>query len=377
MNRLPPLFKKTKTGAIQQCKIWSETDFHSFGAVLTQHGQIGGKQQVDTFQVGRKNVGKKNETSFEDQAIAEALSKWNKKLDEGYVADVEMVDDLFILPMLAHKFGTGKSINAVWKDGPAFIQTKLDGVRCLAFKQDDVIKLISRKGKEFTAIDHIKDALMGLMENGDIFDGELYNHSKDFQWIVSRVKKERPDSKEIQYHVYDFLDVNNPDMPYWRRSEVLDLRFFNCIPSERDTIQQVPTGVVTDVVDLDKQTAVIVAKGYEGSIIRARNGVYAVNQRSKDLLKFKYFFDAEYEIVGSYEGKGRDAGTAVFTCKLENGTEFGCRPIGSLEIRKAYWTNRESYIGKLLTVKYQRLSNDGVPVGGISGIGIRESWDVS
>ena len=54
-----------------------------------------------------------------------------------------------IKPMLAHKYNPDKA------DYPAYIQPKLDGVRCV-FTRDGAY---SRTGKEFKNVDHIKKAL--------------------------------------------------------------------------------------------------------------------------------------------------------------------------------------------------------------------------
>ena len=54
-----------------------------------------------------------------------------------------------IKAMLAHKYNPDKA------DYPAYIQPKLDGVRCV-FTKDGAY---SRTGKEFKNVDHIKKAL--------------------------------------------------------------------------------------------------------------------------------------------------------------------------------------------------------------------------
>ena len=44
------------------------------------------------------------------------------------------------------------------------------------------------------------------MKVGQILDGEIYIHGKSFQQIVRLVKKLRPESKTLQYHIYDIAD---------------------------------------------------------------------------------------------------------------------------------------------------------------------------
>ena len=103
-----------------------------------------------------------------------------------------------------------------------------------------------------------------------------------------------------------------------------------------------------------------VAEGYEGAIIRNIDGLYEFGFRSNDLIKLKSFMDSEYKIVGVVEATGRDEGTAVFVCECEAG-QFNVKPMGTRELRADYFKNRKKLIGKMVTVKYQELSNDGIP----------------
>ena len=52
---------------------------------------------------------------------------------------------------------------------------------------------------------------------------------------------------------------------------------------------------------------------------------------------------------------------AVFVCQTKKGEEFRCKMEGALETLKVYLSKPKSVIGKLLTVRYQGLTNGGVP----------------
>ena len=65
--------------------------------------------------------------------------------------------------------------------------------------------------------------------------------------------------------------------------------------------------------------------GYEGSIVRL-NTPYQC-KRSHSLRKFKDFSDAEADIVGYEEGKGKRTGTlGKFVMQDDDGNVFGCPP---------------------------------------------------
>ena len=73
------------------------------------------------------------------------------------------------------------------------------------------------------------------------------------------------------------------------------------------------------------------------------------------------FNDDEFEIIGFQEGCGVDEKTVIWKCKTTNNEEFNVRPIGDLEHRRLLFSKAPKYIGKMLTVKYQELSEIGVP----------------
>ena len=102
-------------------------------------------------------------------------------------------------------------------------------------------------------------------------------------------------------------------------------------------------------------------EGYEGIMLRNIEGLYRCNFRSHDLQKYKEFMESEYEIVGAKEGDGRDKGTVIWVCKNEEGKEFSVRPRGTIEMRKEWFENSQEYIGGMLTVIYQELSEMGIP----------------
>jgi DNA ligase-1 len=103
----------------------------------------------------------------------------------------------------------------------------------------------------------------------------------------------------------------------------------------------------------------------EGIILRNFEGTYEPNKRSSFLQKYKKFMDSEYKIVGFTQADGRDIGTVIWICEYLNksGTPstFNVRPIGTLEYRKSLYENGNEYVGKMLTVKYQELTDELCP----------------
>ena len=103
-------------------------------------------------------------------------------------------------------------------------------------------------------------------------------------------------------------------------------------------------------------------EGYEGIIIRNSQGKYEENIRSNNLLKLKRFIDEEFEIINyTTPSEGKEIGCVIWECKTKEGKKFSVRPEGNYNERKKLYKEGKKYIGKMLTVRYQELTNDKVP----------------
>ena len=228
----------------------------------------------------------------------------------------------------------------------------------------------SRLGKEFIpeVVSHL------LFDTGNIItDGELMlphlQHS--FQDTMKAVKKSRPETDGLlEYHIYDCYLPDEPNADLIRRREVV-LDIFAHTPH-----RVIP--VVTELVHDDAEIAdwhrffTSPEQGFEGTIIRTPGGVYTPGHRSVNLLKHKDFVDEEFIIVDTMDGKGKFEGAIMFKCVTADGREFDCGLRGSIDDRKVMFANREQYLGKLLTVKFQEKTEDGIPRFPV-GISIRDS----
>ena len=370
------LYSANKNGSVQQWTISVS------GATITKvYGQVTGALQTtaDVILKG-KNLGRTNATTPVTQARAEAKSQWEKKLKSGYVrvlsdAQSGAVDTQFIEGgvevMLAQKFSQhGSKI-----DYPAYVQPKLDGVRCVAILEDGVCTLWTRSRKPITGVPHIARAIEQqfsgvalpwcLSWNTFVLDGELYQHEyKDkFEQIVSFVRQSVPKIGHavVEYHVYDVIDDRDTFAARTWTVDELRLR------------APLVTVVTTEVSSLDEVLSVDTehrAAGYEGTIVRQATAMYEAG-RSMGLQKIKQFDDAEFDVTGVQAGRGRMSKCAIFTCSTETGGTFACKMEGALDTLKPYLTHPDTVIGKKLTVRYQGLTNGGVPRFPI-GVSVRD-----
>jgi ATP-dependent DNA ligase len=193
-----------------------------------------------------------------------------------------------------------------------------------------------------------------------VLDGELYNHEFKFQFekIVSFVRQEEPapGHEVVQYHVYD-LPYGEP---FSKRAEKLRYMKDSWFPNGE--VQKVETVRIDDETQALEYFEKCKLDGYEGAMLRNVGGLY-VNKRSMDLQKMKEFEDAEFDIVGIEEGRGKLSGhVGAFKCKDSRGVEFLAKMAGDTGRLRDYFENDTLWRGKRLTVKYQGLTGaNGVP----------------
>jgi len=260
-----------------------------------------------------------------------------------------------IKAMLAHKYNEDKA------DYPAFIQPKLDGVRCLFTAKG----AFSRANNRFMNVEHIEQALKPFFAKNPtaVLDGELYNHGlkDDFEKIISLVKKKKPtdqdkaEAKElVQYHVYDVASMTIAT--YFTR-----LNYINSSFKWNHILRRVDTQVAFDFDEAVKMHKKNLKLGYEGSIYRSFEGRYK-GTRSWDLMKFKDFHDDEATIIGYEIGKGKREGTlGKFIMQDDEGVEFGCPPGKGYDYQALtnMLNNVHDYIGQRATFTYFQRTQAG------------------
>lgn len=361
IRTFPTLYSATSTGGTNVWTIVVRRE-GEYGTIETTYGAHLGKQQTTTRTITEgKNLGRSNATTPFEQACLDAERAWKKKQDSGYVTKAAhlVTKQKPLRPMLALKYDD-RSHDVVW---PAFVQPKLNGARCLAERRGDEIVFHSRGGKTFE-LPHIASRLLTVMTDGEILDGEIYNHQQcSFQELMGYLKDPSKLNRErfLQFWNYDCVS----DAPFRERQTRL-------VRSRDGVLVRVPTYRVADEAAMRQRHAEFMSEGYEGTMVRSGGDApYRQHFRSPSLLKVKDFQDDDFVIVGAKEGLGKAVGQAILICRLPDGQTFECRCMGTDDDRRAMWTNRAALVGQRLTVKYQYLSDAGIPIFPV-GVSIRD-----
>jgi len=130
----------------------------------------------------------------------------------------------------------------------------------------------------------------------------------------------------VELHIFDIL-AGDWEARTWRdRRTDLETLEQRTATMGCDAIRFVKSTTATTMEDVERLHDEFSAAGYEGAILRAQNGQYAIGARSSALFKYKRFDDAEFEIVGAVGALGTDTGCVVWRCATELGQSFEVVP---------------------------------------------------
>lgn len=259
---------------------------------------------------------------------------------------------------------------------PVLASPKLDGIRCLRLGG----RTLSRKFLEIPN-KHIQKVMSALAI--EELDGELVTLDEDgkirpFNMIQGDVMREEGEPN-FQYHVFDYVSTTIAE-PYADRMVKLDNL---TLPSY--CVKVLPK-LLTTSKEFDEYEAECLAQGHEGIMIRSPNGPYKCGRATVKqgyLLKVKRFKDSEAIVIGFEEQmhNANEAEEDAFGRTKRSSAKAGMVPAGTLgkflvqevgntiwqgqkfaigsgenltkELRQQIWDNREKYIGKTVTYKYQ------------------------
>jgi ATP-dependent DNA ligase len=250
---------------------------------------------------------------------------------------------------------------------PVIIQPKLDGIRCRALLQADRVDLLSSEENSLNfAVPHIINLLYEFRKvfiDQGIFelDGELYTHGLSFEVISSicgRTAELHPDYEVLQYHVFDHVCEASPTF-----QRLIDVRTATDW-LDNQLVQYVPSVTADNISQIEEFLSLFMQVGYEGLIARQPFSSYQ-RKRSTGMMKWKPRKSDEYEICDyteevdkNGEPKGR---LGAFFVRDESDNIFKVGTGFTDQQRVAYWDQVDSLIGMKCTIKYQHVTEKGVP----------------
>jgi bifunctional non-homologous end joining protein LigD len=203
----------------------------------------------------------------------------------------------FVEPMkarLVSRLPTGKN----W-----LYELKFDGVRALAIKEGEAVRLVSRAGKELTAkYALLAEQVKSLPVQSMILDGEVValdpQGRPDFQLLqcyhVSGLKK-----PPLFYYAFDLIQLDGKDvrsLPLVKRKEMAKELIEGV--SENLRFSGELRGPPSRLVEQLRK------RGLEGLVAKMRNSNYEAGKRSGAWLKYKWSNEQEFVMGGYTPPKG-------------------------------------------------------------------------
>ena len=369
-------------------RVWDITVIENKNSsdIIINAGLEDGKkiETITTISEG-KNIGKKNETTPYQQAVADAETEINKKVKGGYVSDRSKMKtkgetETINKPMKGESYdptgkkkgsydGTDKKHGFLGKE--TALDLKLDGHRYrIELELDEEPKFYSSGGDLVPSFPHIAHSLQKTFNEHykEIFekynitkltlDGEIYNHELGFYAVASACGTKvniTPEKLELrakmQFHIFDVC------LPVFLKERREVAKIF----ADGKNVILTPMKWFKNITaeDIEKFFEDALSKGYEGLMIKLDGFPYEY-KRSKQMFKYKPVDDNEFEIIGFKKSiTGETLGS--FECRTEEGIEFKATPkddFGTDEIKLKIWNNQSDYLGKFITVEYMGISPD-------------------
>jgi ATP-dependent DNA ligase len=401
---LPPLYNQGKTGKwlVWQIMYNSDNDY-----IITLNGQIGGKLRQTQKQI---KINKSNR-DMNDQAMLEASSRFTKKSEKGYA----IISALIQTPtgfesashfdvMLAQKYDP-KRVER-W---PLAAEPKIDGIRAYSYVDDnsiDGIAMKSRNHKDFYWLHQIRSQLkifFTFLPTGSYLDGELYNHTMPFEKISSAVKSqktENPLNSKLKYYIFDIVESGNLVFEDRYNLLVQSLSRYKSAGHNASNLILVPMTLSFSHEETLQLEEDFLSQGFEGIVVRQLAGTCQTEpkiipymekstqlklnikicslgiesrtsrsiklsqyeqKRSYNLMKSTKTISEEATVIDIVSGEGTKEGAAIMVVQDLRGNQFRVSPMGDVETHKQWLINKNKYIGLPYTIKYQKLTEDGVP----------------
>jgi len=241
------------------------------------------------------------------------------------------------------------------------VEPKLDGIRCFSIVSGSNVQMFARSGKPITNFE--STLVPQLIKLGDgCYDGELMG--EDFTSLMRQAyRKEDVDTSSTYLALFDYLPTKewNERKPKMSCSDRYEELLDRLADSEVDLNVLVP--VERSIVSADYESIKechddYVSHGYEGAMIKDPSAPYKFG-RGWEVMKFKAFHDVDLPIKTFEEGTGKHAGKLGAIVVDYKGVTVKVGSGFSDELREQIWDDQQSFIGRIVEIRYQEITPDG------------------
>ena len=253
-----------------------------------------------------------------------------------------------------------------WKDG-WYVSRKIDGARCIGIVDSNGdTTFYSRTGKIFDTLDVVRDGIKSLGLSNVVLDGELClvdeGGNEDFQGVMKELRKKDHTIPNPSFKIFDMITIDEFYSKKGEKNRPYSIRYANLCavmqPNECPCLTVLEQEVIRDDDHFNEWIAKSTKNKWEGLMLRADESYKG--KRSKDLLKYKSFFDDEYKVIDAemgdfrYVKDGAEWEETMLSCVMIQHKNNIVR-VGSgftIEQRQEFYQDPSKIVGKIITVQY-------------------------
>ena len=177
-----------------------------------------------------------------------------------------------------------------------YAEVKMDGERGVLMKYGDEIYLVNRYATVYRLPKYLENKVKKSLSkfNVIILDGEFHSKDNIFNsFLHYRTMKTQEDLNNLQYSVFDVLNVEGLDVRSFKYNQRMD--FLKQV-KENSFMKKVKKYKVRNYSEAKKVFNRVVSKGYEGLVIKTPDGTYS--QSGGDWVKWKVSNTLDFVVLG-------------------------------------------------------------------------------
>ena len=232
-------------------------------------------------------------------------------------------------------------------------QVKIDGYRSIihvvSSENDQMVKAYSASAKDQT------DVLPELQEidwpEGEwIFDSEVVADDGDYVSTKERLQRKGESElpHEMEFWIFDVIMADGEDVsrePFQKRISIM----FDSLPIDKHIV---PVNAFEDVAEAKE---VARDNGYEGTILKRKDGIVEFGKRSSNWIKDKITEETlDLRVAGFEKGTGRNKDVlGAMKLETEHGASMGNVGSGFTDRqREEIWNNQGDWYGEVVEISF-------------------------
>jgi len=254
---------------------------------------------------------------------------------------------------------------------PAFVQTKMDGMRAMAVVKNGAVTVYSRNGRVLDVSSQFEELIDVPIDNDYVIDGELLvaDNGKllDRQsgnGILNKALKgtiSDEERKKIIMVAWDYIPLSDFEEGKCEMPTNVRMYYLDSIVQHVPAISVIDNHIVKSIEEATNIFNELLSKGEEGVILKNIKSEW-VSKRSHDLVKMKEILEADLEIIGVVEGTGKYVGKlgSIIVKDKGHNIEVNVGTGFNDEQRDEYWKDKDKLIGNTVAVQYNaKISSKG------------------